>query len=164
MERGVPPGPLLGKLKAGQDVLLEDGRTVRAADVVAESEPPSAYLVIEVPDPLYMAGLEAAEELLNIDHLHTVFHFSPPDVVATTQYQTFMAKLGSKVCHVMINKQSSGLGLPDVTAHQFKLHQIRPDMFPLLKGAGDHSLKPAELRASLESEIPEAGQVLQLRD
>ena len=163
MERGVPPGPLLGKLKAGQDVLLEDGRTVRAADVVAESEPPSAYLVIEVPDPLYMAGLEAAEELLNIDHLHTVFHFSPPDVVATTQYQTFMAKLGSKVCHVMINKQSSGLGLPDVTAHQFKLHQIRPDMFPLLKGAGDHSLKPAELRASLESEIPEAGQVLQAR-
>ena len=80
MERGVPPGPLLGKLKAGQDVLLEDGRTVRAADVVAESEPPSAYLVIEVPDPLYMAGLEAADELLNIDHLHTVFHFSPPDV------------------------------------------------------------------------------------
>ena len=163
VERGVPPGPLLGKLKAGQDVVLEDGRTVRAADVVAETEPPSAYLVIEVPDLLYLDGLEAAEELLSIDHLHTVFHFSPPDVVATSQYQSFMTKLGTKVSHVMINRQNSGLGLPDVTAHQHKLHQIRPDLFPLLQGAGDHALKPAQLRATLESQVPGSGRVIEAR-
>ena len=136
---------------------------MRAADVVAESEPPSAYLVIEVPDPLYLAGLEAAEELLSIDHLHTVFHFSPPDVVATSQYQSFMTKLGTKVSHVMINRQNSGLGLPDVTAHQHKLHQIRPDLFPLLQGAGDHGLRPAQLRASLESQVPGSGRVIEAR-
>jgi len=163
VERGVPPGPLLGKLKAGQDVVLEDGRTVRAADVVASSEPPSAYLVLEVPDPLYLDGLEAADELLSIDHLHTVFHFSPPDVVATSQYQSFLAKLGTNVSHVMINRHNSGLGLPDVTAHQHKLHQIRPDLFPLLQGAGDHALKPAQLRASLESQVPGSGPVIEAR-
>ena len=163
VERGVPPGPLLGKLKAGQDVVLEDGRTVRAADVVAQSEPPSAYLVLELPDPLYLAGLEAAEELLSIDHLHTVFHFSPPDVVSTSQYQSFMTKLGTNVSHVMINSHNSGLGLPDVTAHQHKFHQIRPDLFPLLQGAGDHALKPAQLKASLESQVPGSGPVIEAR-
>ena len=163
VERGVPPGPLLGKLKAGQDVVLEDGRTVRAVDVVASTEPPSAYLVLEVPDTLYLAGLEAAEELLSIDHLHTVFHFSPPDVVATSRYQNFMAKLGTKVSHVIINSHNSGLGLPDVSAHQHKLHHIRPDLFPLLQGAGDHNLRPAQLRASLESRVPGSGQVIKAR-
>jgi len=163
VERGVPPGPLLGKLKAGQDVVLEDGRTVRAVDVVASTEPPSAYLVLEVPDTLYLAGLEAAEELLSIDHLHTVFHFSPPDVVATSRYQNFMAKLGTNVSHVIINSHNSGLGLPDVSAHQHKLHHIRPDLFPLLQGAGDHNLRPAQLRASLESQVPGSGQVIKAR-
>lgn len=32
---GVPPGPIYGTLKSGQDVTLDDGRVIRAADVVA---------------------------------------------------------------------------------------------------------------------------------
>lgn len=30
---GVPPGPLLGKLKSGQDVTLSTGKIVKASDV-----------------------------------------------------------------------------------------------------------------------------------
>jgi hypothetical protein len=39
-----------GKLKAGEDVTLEDGRVVRSADVVADAAAPSSYIVIEIPD------------------------------------------------------------------------------------------------------------------
>lgn len=34
---GVPNGPLLGSLKNGQDVVLENGQTIRSTDVVSES-------------------------------------------------------------------------------------------------------------------------------
>lgn len=36
---GVPKGPLLGRLKAGQDILLEDGTEVRSIDVLSEPQP-----------------------------------------------------------------------------------------------------------------------------
>ncbi|WP_239618566.1 ribonuclease Z [Cohnella mopanensis] len=35
-EMGVSPGPVYGKLKSGVDVELEDGRTIRSADVIGE--------------------------------------------------------------------------------------------------------------------------------
>ena len=38
---GVPPGPLLGELKAGRDIVLDDGTVVKASDVVdASTEKP----------------------------------------------------------------------------------------------------------------------------
>lgn len=33
VEKGVPPGPLLSKLKNGEDVVLSDGTLVRSCDV-----------------------------------------------------------------------------------------------------------------------------------
>lgn len=39
VEKGVKPGPLLGKLKNGVDVLLEDGTLVLAQDVCAPNDP-----------------------------------------------------------------------------------------------------------------------------
>lgn len=36
---GVPKGPLLGRLKAGQDIVLEDGAVVRSIDVLSEPQP-----------------------------------------------------------------------------------------------------------------------------
>lgn len=44
VERGVPPGPLLGKLKAGEDVILSDGTLVRSADVRMPDDPGPVFL------------------------------------------------------------------------------------------------------------------------
>lgn len=38
-EWGIPEGPLYGQLKAGQDVVLDDGRIIRAKDVLGPSRP-----------------------------------------------------------------------------------------------------------------------------
>jgi ribonuclease Z len=137
VDRGVPPGPLLGKLKAGQDVTLEDGTVVSAAEVVAEAAPPVAYMVLEVPDPLYLPALEAAAELRDVQHLVTVFHFSPAEVVRDPRYRAWLAALGPAVSHVFINEASVGLGLPDVASYQHKLRTVRPDLFPALEGAAE---------------------------
>jgi ribonuclease Z len=45
VELGVPAGPLLGDLKAGKDVVLDDGTVVKAADVVdASTETPQVVV------------------------------------------------------------------------------------------------------------------------
>ena len=39
VELGVPFGPMYGKLKRGEDVVLEDGRLIAASDVVSKQQP-----------------------------------------------------------------------------------------------------------------------------
>ena len=40
----VPPGPLLGKLKNGEDIVLEDGRTIKSSDVTSPNNPGSVII------------------------------------------------------------------------------------------------------------------------
>ena len=95
------------------------------------------------------------------------FHFSPPEVMAAPPYRAWMAELGPAVTHVLINSDSTDLGLPDVSVHQHKLRRIRPDLFPALAGAGDFEGSPSELPAALDRRaalgLPDTGPVLQAR-
>jgi len=44
VEMGVPTGPLLGELKLGRDVVLDDGTVVKAAEVLdASTEDPQVF-------------------------------------------------------------------------------------------------------------------------
>lgn len=42
--QGVPPGPLLGRLKAGEDVTLPNGRVVLSKDVTSAEEPGPVFI------------------------------------------------------------------------------------------------------------------------
>lgn len=44
VEKGVLPGPLLGRLKAGEDVTLADGTVVKSADVRMPDDPGPVFL------------------------------------------------------------------------------------------------------------------------
>lgn len=44
VEMGVPPGPLLGKLKAGNDVTLSNGKVVKAEDVRSPDCPGPVFI------------------------------------------------------------------------------------------------------------------------
>jgi len=45
-EEGVPAGPLYGKLKSGEDIVLEDGRVISAADVLDDPIPGRVVTVL----------------------------------------------------------------------------------------------------------------------
>ena len=131
------PGPMLGRLKKGEDVTLEDGRVIRSLDVVGQSSPASSYLVIDLPEVEYLDSLEGSDRLRNIENLNTVFHFTPLSVFTEPRYREFLASLGEGVSHIMLNESCEGLGLPDVTSYTHKLRTIRGEFFPLHRGAGD---------------------------
>lgn len=40
----VPPGPLLGQLKSGKDVILPDGREVKSSDVTSPEDPGPVFI------------------------------------------------------------------------------------------------------------------------
>lgn len=44
VEKGVPPGPLLGRLKSGQDVTLENGTVVKSSDVCSPDDPGPVFI------------------------------------------------------------------------------------------------------------------------
>jgi ribonuclease Z len=91
---GVPPGPLLAQLKDGQDVLLKDGRTVKANDVRMPNSPGPVFMIVECPtdrhieslltDPLIKSHQQSAEKLE--DAMEVVIHLTPSHVLRSEKY------------------------------------------------------------------------------
>lgn len=86
---GVPPGPLLGQLKAGNDISLEDGTVVRSADVCNPDEPGPVMLVVDCPTVEYLEALSESSLLArhqasaqhDCDRAYVVVHFTPARIV-----------------------------------------------------------------------------------
>jgi len=96
-------------------------------------------LVLDIPDQEYVDRLHACDRLTTIDKLETVFHFSPPEVVASTSYRRWMEKVGGKVTHILLNENCRDLGLPETMSHTHKLRMIKGELFPACAGAADNS-------------------------
>jgi hypothetical protein len=89
VELGVPVGPLLGRLKAGEDVTLKDGRIIRSQDVCSPDDPGPVFLVVECPNETYLDNLLKNEKLKaffasNVneesDIPEVIVHFTPRKV------------------------------------------------------------------------------------
>ncbi|XP_047517467.1 ribonuclease Z, mitochondrial isoform X3 [Pieris napi] len=138
VELGVKPGPLLGQLKCGQDVVLPDGTLVMSKDVKTPDDPGPVFIVLELPDIKWLKEDEFAAHFDNgtnpSENIPTVIvHYTPPHVFHHPKYQAFMSLFGTNTQHLILNGQNSCLGSEAVHKTQHKLHLLDPDIFPLLK-------------------------------
>ncbi|XP_035458364.2 uncharacterized protein LOC118281764 isoform X4 [Spodoptera frugiperda] len=138
VELGVKPGPMLGQLKSGQDVVLPDGSLVMSKDVKTPDDPGPVFIVLDVPDLTYLKETEfsahfdnARNPPENIPAL--IVHFTPPHVFHHPTYRSFMAMFGPCTRHLVLNAQNCCLGSEAVHRTQHKLHLLDPDIFPLLR-------------------------------
>lgn len=109
LDRGVPPGPLLGQLKNGNDIVLPNGTTVLSSDVRDPDDPGPIFLIIDVPSHDYLDSLlktKAFHEFQNENsdnQLKLILHFTPDSIVDTTEYTEFINKFSLNVKHWFIN-------------------------------------------------------------
>ncbi|XP_067005978.2 ribonuclease Z, mitochondrial [Anabrus simplex] len=144
VEKRVPAGPLLGILKSGLDVTLDDGTVVRSADVRLPDDPGPVFIVVECPTVNYIDSLVSnptfiqhqATTKVEEDAAHLVVHFTPPEVMEDARYRSWMEKFFPSTHHLVLNEQNTCMGSVAVHRIQHKLHLLHPDIFPLLQDNG----------------------------
>ncbi|XP_053607367.1 zinc phosphodiesterase ELAC protein 2 isoform X4 [Plodia interpunctella] len=139
VELGVPPGPMLGQLKAGFDVVLPSGKLVLSKDVKTPDDPGPVFIVLEVPELCYLKETEFSAHFAETNPPERipalVVHYTPPHVFKDPKYRQFLAMFGPDTKHLVLNSQNSCLGSEAVHRTQHKLHLLDPDIFPLLRDA-----------------------------
>lgn len=127
VDLNVTAAPFISQLAHGFDVTLDDGSVVRSADVTdffpklnflgkmwtrkqIESDSMRINLfcisVVDIPNMDYFHHLESEELLLQEDEgENTVFHFAPPKVIATEEYQNYMRKFPAGTLHVATDEK-----------------------------------------------------------
>ncbi|CAG2163288.1 unnamed protein product [Oppiella nova] len=138
IELKVPPGPLLGKLKAGQDIVLSDNRVICSKDVMGPEDKGPIFIVLECPSLQYIDSLLSNESILqslsneSSNLVSVVVHFTPSDVFTDERYQQWMKRLGDSVEHLIVNEDNPKQSYVGSNRLQIQLNLIDSFIFPLL--------------------------------
>lgn len=163
VERGVKPGPLLGRLKNGFDVTLQNGNIVKADDVRGPSFPGSVYIFVDIPDESYLPALLECERykphqegaLVEDDRAIVVVHFSPEEMIANPQYKEWMERFSLSTTHLMINERNTFTGYFASHRIQRQLHELDPNVFPMLKEPHPYMIAPSEMAVDVSEVVEE---------
>ncbi|XP_076322011.1 ribonuclease Z [Tachypleus tridentatus] len=145
VEHGVPPGPLLGELKKGNNVTLPNGKVVKSTDVVTPEEAGPVFIVVECPSEHFVDSLVNNKEFQahqvtassNENLAMLVVHFTPPDVMDHPKYQDWLLKFCGSCIHLVLNSSSPSLSSIAVHRVQHMLNILHPEIFSLLKESSD---------------------------
>lgn len=137
---GVPPGPLLGELKAGRDVTLPDGTVVKSSDVVSPEEAGPVFIVVEVPSEDYLKSLLESEQFSGHqvtarreeDVARVVVHFTPSSVMQHPSYREWISRFPASTVHLVLNDCASSLSSVALHRAQHRLNLLSSSIFPLL--------------------------------
>ena len=134
----VPPGPLLGKLKAGEDVVLPDGRVIKSEDVMGPEDKGPIFIVLECP------SVDSIDSLINnqsvfdnmsdqdLQQISTIIHFTPSQVYKNPKYQEWVQKFGDSAKNLIIDEDNPSQSFVAANRLQIQLNAIDSFMFPLL--------------------------------
>ncbi|XP_072394529.1 ribonuclease Z, mitochondrial isoform X2 [Diabrotica undecimpunctata] len=144
VQMGIKPGPVFGKLKAGEDVTLPNGTVVRSADVCEPDDPGVVFLVIDCPTVDYLDSLENSQIITNHQKYNKdetqiaslIVHFTPKNVVENPRYKAWMEHFPASTTHLMLNEYNTCMGSEAVHRIQYKLNLLSNDIFPLLGEKG----------------------------
>ncbi|XP_055837284.1 ribonuclease Z, mitochondrial [Episyrphus balteatus] len=130
VEKGVPPGPLLGLLKNGKDVVLDDGTVVKSEDVSEPTTGDQIIIFADIPNEDCLSSLNNQFE--NFKNASVVIHFAPDDIASTTKYQNFINDFDGETTHIFLNSSNQFSGHFAAHRFQIQLNQLHKRIFPLL--------------------------------
>lgn len=141
VDKGVEPGPLLGRLKNGFDVILPNGTVVKASEVHLPSAPGSVFIFIDIPDESYIADLENNEAFVpyqstavrHDDIALIVVHFTPEHMMEHPVYKKWIEKFSPSTVHWFVNERNQFSGYLSAHRIQNQLNEVDDRIFPLLK-------------------------------
>ncbi|VDO19629.1 unnamed protein product [Heligmosomoides polygyrus] len=144
----VPKGPLIGKLKNGEIVELPDGRKILPDDVFSDEAPKeekSRALVFECSGDAHIKAIcenSLMQKFINgSSHIDHVIHLSDQDIIQLPLYAKFVASLGEKCNHIVVNASCPRIpGVESIYRNHRMLNQICPDLFPNLHPLGWNGL------------------------
>lgn len=142
VEKGVPPGPLLGQLKNGLEVTLPNGIIVRPDEVRAPTDPGPVFIFLDIPNIQYLQSLcEVSSVFQKYQKNSTdsdsmpliILHFSPQHIIEEEIYQNFIKQFSTRTKHLILNTTNQFSGYLAAHRIQWQLNQIDENIFPLLK-------------------------------
>lgn len=138
-EMKVPVGPLLARLKSGQDITLHDGTIVRSSDVCQPAQPGAKFLIVECPSKHHIDSFIACDQLNKViedsdkqnEKFGCVFHMTPPDIVKDKRYSNWLDKFrdGGIKHFIVSHEYSDRIHLVDFMRNLHMLNQLDDQIF-----------------------------------
>lgn len=169
-ELNVPMGPMLAKLKYGEDVTLADGSLIKSSDVCEPTKPGPYFIILECPTNDHISWFKNNSRLNEVRSIERtssdtpsvdfVIHLSPREVCRTSSYKDWMDGFHGECKHFVISEDPKTLNLIAFYRNNHLLGKIDEMLYPKthFKSSLDQSLKTGvELEfpwASLKSDNP----------
>ncbi|CAB3406368.1 unnamed protein product [Caenorhabditis bovis] len=147
MEKKVPKGPLIGKLKMGETVTLPDGRTIEPGEILSDAQTGTELpivLVAECDSEEHAKALlesTAIQAILSGEkHLDYFVHLSSDKVTSSESYKKLLSAIDAgnevskrKTRHLLVNETNPWIpSVESVYKHTKLLNHIAPRLFPNL--------------------------------
>lgn len=162
VDKGIRPGPLLGRLKNGFDVTLPDGSIVKADDVRGPASPGSVFIFIDIPDESYLKSLLSCERFKpyqkhaakDDDAALVVVHFCSEEMMGNQLYKEWMDEFSASTKHWFVNERNEFSGYFASHRIQRQLHSIDANVFPMLKESHPYLREVIQSEYSTDSGEP----------
>lgn len=157
---GLPIGPLLAKLKNGEDVTLPDGRNIKADSVTGPPTLGLYFIVVDCSKTNQIESVINNPTLINLKdkrlpssgrEINLVVHFTPKDVASDPRYQKWINEFADDCKHLFMPYEDQGaLRLADVYRFNHLLNKVDNVIFPKLHLT---SINKKKIEQELENKV-----------